>query len=151
MNDYISTICPKCLEMVEVDHIKAEIDSVKCFNCQEELSLDGVVTEVNDESLRELVKKASIPVIVDFYANWCIPCREFAPTFSKVAYQHLKEYIFVKISAEFNPVMAQSFNIKGIPHTVLFKNGQEVGRKAGALLEKDLELLINQKFKVEQL
>ena len=149
MSDFIHTVCPKCLELIQVNFVDAEIDGASCDRCCGDVLLDGAIIEANDEVLKELIKKSPYPVIVDFYASWCAPCKDFLPIFSSVAYCFYKHYTFVKISAEFNPVMAQSLNIKGIPHTVIFKNGQEVARKVGGPSEKNLTKWIMKSLKQE--
>lgn len=136
------TICPQCETLCNVDIIEAELDQATCSNCQSLLPMNGAVSELNDHTARLLIQKAGLPVIIDFYASWCAPCKTYTPLFQKYASLYYEKYIFGKISSEFNPVLAQSLNIKGIPHSVMFDQGQEIKRQVGILYDDDfLEFL----------
>ncbi len=141
-NDITYTICPQCEKLVQLDVIEAQLEQACCEFCNCALPMSGVVSELNDQTLRLLIKHAEKPVVVDFYAGWCAPCKQYSPLFSKFADSNYADFIFGKISTEFNPVLAQSYNIKGIPHTLCFVDGQELGRKVGVLSNKQIEEFI---------
>lgn len=136
------TICPQCEKLCDVDIIKAELGEAKCSYCATELPMKGAVSELNDHTARLLIQKSPLPVVIDFYASWCAPCQQYTPLFAKYALAHFEKFIFGEISAEFNPVLAQSLNVKGIPHTLLFEQGQELRRKVGVLEEEAFSLFL---------
>jgi thioredoxin len=130
-------ICPQCEKGCRVAMVEAQLAEACCPECQQRLPLHGVINEVDDHLLRLLIKQSPKLLVVDFYANWCAPCKEYAPIFSQIADHFYQDMVFAKISCEFNPVMAQSLGVKGIPHTLFFKAGQEVYREVGVItLEK---------------
>ncbi len=139
----IITVCSPCDRLIEVDLLSVELEEATCPHCNQDLVFDGVVSVLNDSSLQRLIKDSPIPVVVDFFANWCQPCREYAPLFRRFAYQNSTQFSFAKISVEFNPVVAQSLNIKGIPHTLLFNLGTEVKRQVGVLSEDKLSEFVS--------
>lgn len=145
MNNSLHTtsICPKCEKLVYVDLVEAELEQSFCSHCGESIPMYGAIGEMNDQTLRILIKKSPKPLVVDFYAGWCVPCKEYLPVFCRFASENIDAFIFAKISVEFNPVLAQSYSIKGIPHTLVFIDGQESERKVGVLDENTLFEVVN--------
>ena len=90
------------------------------------------VTEVSDSSFEQDVLGAQQPVLVDFWAEWCAPCRMLAPTVEAVAEKYVGRARVVKINVDFNPTVSQKYGIKGIPTLILFKGGKEEERIVGA-------------------
>ena len=86
------------------------------------------VREVSDSSFETDVLKSDQPVLVDFWAAWCAPCRMLAPTVEAVAEKYAGNAKVVKLNVDDNPSVSQRYGIKGIPTLILFKNGQEVDR-----------------------
>jgi len=101
------------------------------------------ITIVTDSSFAAEVLQANIPVLVDFWAEWCGPCKMFAPTFQASAAIHGDKMLHVKIDTEANPAISQEFNIRSIPTLTIFKNGAELERISGALPPVQLEQLIS--------
>jgi thioredoxin len=85
---------------------------------------------------------SEIPVLVDFYADWCAPCKVMAPVLDDFARTHTGEALVVKLDTDRNPKTAQDFDIRGIPTLVVFKNGAEVDRRIGAVAREELETLL---------
>jgi thioredoxin 1 len=94
--------------------------------------------EVTDANFDSEVLKADTPVLVDFWAPWCGPCRMVAPIVEELSVEYDGKVKFVKLNTDENPKTAGSFQISGIPSLLLFKAGQVVDRKIGFIPEKDL-------------
>ena len=88
-----------------------------------------MVTAVTEATFENEVKKADKPVLVDFWAEWCGPCRTVAPILEELSREFDGQLKVVKLDVESNPRIAQAYNIRGIPALLLFKNGQVAGQK----------------------
>ena len=100
------------------------------------------VTEVSDSSFENDVLNSDQPVLVDFWASWCAPCRMLAPTVEAVADKYAGNARVVKLNVDDNPSVSQRFGIKGIPTLILFKNGREEERVVGATSEDAISRMI---------
>src|SRR2546423_12387611 len=94
--------------------------------------MNDYVTEVSDSNFDQDVLGAEQPVLVDFWAEWCAPCRMLAPTVDAVAEKYAGKARVVKVNVDFNPNVSQKYGIKGIPTLILFKGGKEEERVVGA-------------------
>ena len=94
---------------------------------------------VSDATFEAEVKKAELPVLVDFWAEWCGPCRMVAPILEELSEEFEGQLKVVKLDVESNPGIAQAYNIRGIPALLLFKNGQVAGQQIGALPKHQLK------------
>ena len=102
----------------------------------------GSITEVTDTNFQAEVIESDTPVLVDFWAPWCGPCRVVAPVLEEIASQR-EDLRIVKLNVDDNQQTAASFGIMAIPTMVLFRNGQEAKRIQGALPKKRLEAEID--------
>ena len=126
-------VCPKCEKLNRVALERAETASPVCGSCKATLPLHSAVQDVSGAALNKLVRAADRPIVVDFWAKWCGPCKAFAPTFKAAARELGGEIIFAKLDTEAFSQAAQTFHIRGIPTLIVFKNGAEVDRQSGAM------------------
>jgi thioredoxin 1 len=101
------------------------------------------VNEVSDSSFEKDVLQSEQPVLVDFWAAWCAPCRMIAPTVEAVAEKYAGNARVVKLNVDENPTVSQRYGIKGIPTLILFKGGKEEERIVGATNKETLTRLID--------
>ncbi len=85
------------------------------------------------KSFSELIASPGMPVLVDFFATWCAPCKTMAPILEQVAAQHQGKLRIIKIDVDKNPAVAQQYRVQSIPTLVLFRQGQAVWRQAGVV------------------
>jgi thioredoxin 1 len=97
------------------------------------------ITAVSDATFGEEVKKADTLVLVDFWAEWCAPCRSVAPILEELSKEFAGRVKIVKLDVENNPNVAQAYNIRGIPALLLFKDGQVADQRIGALPKHQLK------------
>ena len=126
--------CPFCLTLNTVDLGKSG-DRPKCGNCAKPLLLDRPV-KVGGEDFDRTVLGSEAPVLVDFYADWCAPCKYVAPLMDELAKAHEGTLLVVKVDTDQAPDVSQQFNIRSIPTVIHFKDGEEVARSVGFEPEK---------------
>ncbi|GAG26957.1 MAG: thioredoxin [Atribacterota bacterium] len=95
--------------------------------------------EVNGNNFQQEVLESSIPVLVDFWASWCMPCRMLAPTIEKLAEENQGKLKVCKLNTDENQNIAAQYGIQGIPTLIIFKEGKEVGRTVGAMSKEKLQ------------
>jgi thioredoxin 1 len=100
--------------------------------------------DVSDASFEQDVLKASGPVLVDFWAEWCGPCKQIAPSLEKLDKEFAEQLTFTKINIDNNPQTPTQFGVRGIPTLMIFKNGEVAAMKVGALPESKLKEWIQQ-------
>lgn len=96
------------------------------------------------KSFSELINSPGMPVLVDFYADWCGPCKTMAPILEQVASQHQGKLRIIKIDVDKNPAVAQQFKVQSIPTLILFSHGQPVWRQAGVVPATQLGQAVSQ-------
>ena len=104
------------------------------------------VVHVTDADFEDNVLKAGKPVLLDFWAEWCGPCKMIAPMLDEVATEYQDKLTIAKLNIDENPKTPQRFNVRGIPTLILFKNGQVEGQKVGALRKSDLAAFLDGKL-----
>lgn len=133
--------CPHCQKTNRVPADRVA-DSPNCGACGQPLF--GKVVELDSLALKDIIQQDKLPVIVDFWAPWCGPCRMFAPTFEAASRLHAGEILFVKVNTEDEQQAAATHQIRSIPTLGVFLGGKEIGRVSGALPASELEKLIQQ-------
>jgi thioredoxin 1 len=95
--------------------------------------------EVNGNNFQQEVLESSIPVLVDFWAPWCMPCRMLAPTIEKLAEENKGKLKVGKLNTDENQNISAQYGIQGIPTLIIFKEGKEVGRTVGVMSKEKLQ------------
>lgn len=135
-------ICPSCLSINNVPK-KDSYLKANCGKCKESL-LDNKPINLTNANFDEIVVNSDIPVIVDFWAPWCGPCKMFAPIFNETSKKYPLKAVFAKVDTELEQTLGSKYHIMSIPTLVVFKNGLEVKRVSGALDPLRLSALINE-------
>ncbi len=104
--------------------------------------MSGRVKEVTDNSFEHEVLQSEKPVLVDFWAEWCGPCRMLGPTVEAIAEQYSESAAVVKLNVDDNPSTAAAYGIRGIPTLILFSEGKEVERMIGATSKESISRMI---------
>ena len=132
--------CPFCDKLNRVDLTRIG-QHPKCGECGKPILLDRPIA-VSDASFDKVTTDTTVPVVVDFYADWCGPCKIMAPLLDDVAQRRAGELLVVKLDTDKNPITGQRFGIRGIPTLIAFRAGQEVGRRVGAVPPTELEAFL---------
>jgi thioredoxin 2 len=114
----------------------------KCGKCARFLLIDRPYPLFED-SFARTIADSDIPVIVDFYADWCGPCKMMAPAVDELAARNAGSVLVAKLNTDAAPQISQAYNIRGIPTTVVFRGGKEVARQSGAIPLATLQQLLD--------
>lgn len=134
-------VCPHCNT---VNRIATERlpENPRCGNCKQAL-FQGQPVELTAGNFPQHISRNDIPIIVDFWAPWCGPCKMMAPAFTKAAVQIEPSARLAKLNTEQEQSIGAQFSIRSIPTMVIFKNGREIIRQSGAKNEADIVRWIN--------
>lgn len=113
----------------------------KCGKCSRQILLDRPL-RLNDNDFERVISDAEVPVLVDFYADWCAPCKVMAPIIDEFAHEHVGQVLVAKFDTDRNPAMSMRFGIRGIPTLIVFEQGRETRRQTGAVGRAQLESLL---------
>src|SRR3982750_265484 len=130
--------CPFCSAANRVDLTRLSAGP-RCAKCGKPLHLDRPL-KVTDKEFDRTIGGSSVPILVDFYADWCGPCRMMAPTLDEFARTRVGQALVLKLDTEANPLTAARFGIRGIPTVIAFEQGKERSRHVGLA---DLKVLEN--------
>ena len=133
--------CPFCQTLNRVDLSRVN-HRPKCGECGRPIVLDRPI-QVSDQDLERVVHDSDVPVLVDFYADWCGPCKIMAPVLDELARERAGSVLVAKLDTDRNPAMAVRYAIRGIPSLIAFKGGREVAREVGAVPKPRLEALLD--------
>lgn len=116
-------------------------DRPRCGKCARPMLLDRP-WPLDDASFDRTVESSTVPVLVDFYAAWCGPCKMMAPAVDELAAKHIGKALVAKLDTDRSPATAQRFRIMGVPTTIVFSGGRETARQSGAIPLAALEELL---------
>jgi thioredoxin 2 len=133
-------VCPACGTTNRVPDAKLH-DQPVCGKCGAALMGTAPVS-LDDTTLAKFLEKTELPVVVDFWADWCGPCKMMAPHFETAA-SRIPDVRFVKVDSDAAPQSSARYGIRSIPTLILFKNGNEVARQSGAMPASELANWIN--------
>ena len=138
MSSAIHIVCPAC---ARVNRLPAErlTAGPKCGMCKG-LLFEGKPVELTNATFQTHISRSDIPVVVDFWAAWCGPCKMMAPDFARAAAQLEPRVRLAKLNTEQERIVAGQYGVMSIPTLVIFRGGQEVARQSGAL---DINRLIS--------
>lgn len=131
MSDKKHIVCPHCAAVNRIPSTRLG-DNPKCGKCKKSL-FTGHPIELTDQNFAKFIAKSDLPVVVDFWAEWCGPCKMMAPAFAEASAKLEPNVILAKLNTEVAQQTAAQFGIRSIPSIIMFKNGKEVSRQAGAL------------------
>ena len=126
---WVTLRCPFCSTLNRVDMRKAA-ERPRCGKCRKPILLDRPI-RVSQEDFHRTVRQAGVPVLVDFYADWCAPCRMVAPLMDEIAGEQVGRLMVAKVDTDGAPSVAGALGIQSIPTVILFRNGREVARSVG--------------------
>jgi len=129
--------CPSCLSSNRVPSARLG-EGPKCGRCKSRLLGEHPVA-LDDRTFQPYVENADLPVVVDFWAAWCGPCRMMAPQFEATARAQTGRVLFAKLDTEAAPGVASRYGIRSIPTLILFRDGRETARQSGALSRAQIE------------
>lgn len=135
-------MCPHCGGLNRIPDEKSSKNPT-CGKCKQSL-FTGQPIEMNGQQLLRAIEKTDQPIVVDFWAPWCGPCKMFAPTFSQAAQQLEPNARLVKINTEVEQQVSAQFSIRSIPTLAIFKDGKEITRQSGAMSLPDFVQWVKQ-------
>ena len=124
-------VCPACAAVNRVPPEKPA-EAARCGKCHQPL-FSGQPTELSAATFDKMITRNGIPVLVDFWADWCGPCKMMAPEFKKAAQAMEPAVRFAKLDTEAASAQAAAHGIRSIPTMILFKDGREIARQSGAM------------------
>lgn len=139
-NTHLTLRCQFCETWNRVDAARVG-DRPKCGKCSRPMLLDRPWM-LHAESFARTLQESDLPVLVDFYADWCGPCKMMAPAVDELARKYQGKALVAKLNTDLAQEISGSFNIRGIPTTIVFKKGTELTRASGAMPLPALESLL---------
>jgi thioredoxin 2 len=146
----IVTTCPSCGQKNRLAYERLGAQ-VRCGRCKAALAPPSAPIDLHSsEDFDRLISRSALPVVVDFWATWCGPCRMVAPELEKVAARQAGRVLVVKVDTDELSDVAGRFGVRSIPTLGLFVGGREVAKAAGARPAKDIEAFIEQAAETQQ-
>ena len=136
MSDKKQIVCPHCQGVNRVPTQRLG-DDPKCGKCKKTL-ITGKPAELSDTSFTKLISKSELPVVVDFWADWCGPCKMMAPAYADASNELKTTAVLAKLNTETAQQASARFQIRSIPTMIVFKDGKEVARQSGAMNKEQI-------------
>ena len=137
MSDNLHVVCPHCDAVNRLPRARLG-ERPTCGQCRQAL-FTGQPLELTASNFDRHVRRGDLPVVVDFWAPWCAPCRSMAPAFARAARELEPGIRLAKVDTESQQQLAARFNIRSIPTLAIFRNGREITRQSGAVDAATLE------------
>ncbi|KTC82613.1 thioredoxin TrxC [Legionella cherrii] len=141
MNTSLHVVCPHCNTINRVPSSRLS-QHPNCGKCQQSL-FNGKPISLQQDQFDRHIERNDIPVLIDFWAQWCGPCKMMAPQFESAARLLEPRVRLAKVDTEAQPYLASRFTIQSIPMLVLFRHGKEIARNAGVISSQDLVKWVN--------
>jgi thioredoxin 2 len=141
MNMTATVPCTFCSALNHVDLARVS-HRPKCGKCSRPILLDRPL-RLSEDDIDRVIADSQVPLMIDFYADWCAPCKAMAPAIDEVAHEHPGSVLVGKLDTDRNPRAALRFNIRGIPTLIVFEHGRETKRQSGALGREQIERLLD--------
>jgi len=132
--------CPSCGRLNRIDASRAA-NGPKCGACGTSLALDQPM-HLTDSTFDRVIGGTDVPVLVDFYADWCGPCKMMAPSVERLAHETVGSALIAKLDTDASPRTSQRFQIRGIPTSIVFRSGSEATRQTGAVPYETLKRML---------
>lgn len=133
--------CAFCAKRNRIDMDRAA-DRPRCGECGKPFLLDRPV-KVSGDDFESLVVDAAVPILADFYADWCGPCKAMAPALDELAADRIGQLLVAKIDTDRAPQLSTELGIRGIPTVILYRDGGEVSRQTGAVSRETLDRMVD--------
>lgn len=127
----VHLVCPHCDAVNRIDSGRPALEA-RCGKCHRPL-FEGHPAPLSGEQLERHLRRGDLPLLVDFWAQWCGPCKMMAPVFEEAARRLEPRVRFAKVDTDRNQDVAQRYGIRGIPTLILFRDGREAARTSGAM------------------
>lgn len=137
---HLMVLCQSCRSWNRIRTSRVR-NRPKCGKCGTVIPLDRPLA-ITDESFDRTIAQSEVPVLVDFYADWCGPCRQMSPFIDALASEQLGRALIAKLDTDRNQRTMQQFGVRGIPTVIVFNQGREVARNTGGVGARELQALL---------